>query len=96
MTHGQVEVGGQPKGLCLLCVLVRETGLVLQPGYNLLVLQHSLLILAFLEREGGSGTRLSSPAPPQDQPAPIHAVKTAGAPCPLPGRVLRALDAGSP
>lgn len=55
MTHGQVEMGGQPKGPCLLCFLIRETRLVFQPGHNLLVLQQSLLVLAFLEWEGGSG-----------------------------------------
>lgn len=48
-------MGGQPKGPCLLCFLIRETGLVFQPGHNLLVLQQSLLVLAFLEWEGGSG-----------------------------------------
>ena len=68
MTHGQVEVGGQPKGLHLLCILIRETRLEFQPGHNLLVLQQSLLVLAFLEWEGGSGTRHSVGGPKLSYP----------------------------
>ena len=68
MTHGQVEVGGQPKGLRLLCVLLREAGLVFQPRHNLLVLQHSLLILAFLQAGAGSGTQHRLGGPRLSQP----------------------------
>ena len=66
MAHGQVEVGGQPKGLRLLCVLIREARLVFQPGHNLLVLQHSLLVLAFLQGGRLSGPRLSQPVDASD------------------------------
>ena len=87
MTHGQVEVGGQPKGLRLLCVLIRDAGLVLQPGHNLLVLQHSLLVLAFLQEAQGQAQAPSTglAAPGYHSPwTPVTQGHASHDPCPPP------------